>query len=270
MASKLYDSRLSSSHHYYIVFFEAKEIGTIDELYKIFQVKKTKESISILGSSQPITHFQLELPVAYGSRVLLAGNESRMVDGVQNYWYDFYAGEIQLRKKRFFFISYPYVRLGKYIEACFFSNRIRRTLYKPEMPEVMKFMKEHDGTYVFSNEKMRIDISKYAAKVLDDTADKVHISGKNPLNSTVFKILNESNSVEIETTALKMSCYIPDVGKIELSFDRLGNYRFWIPYKHEISTFSTLPSVLKFFDQEKLLIEDTFFNTYTLLEDDKD
>lgn len=270
MASKLFDSRLASSHHYYIVFFEAKEVASINEIYKLFSVTKKKEDADLEVPELQFTHIQLELPGAYGSPLVLAGNMSRKIDNVQHYWYDFYLGAFMVKRKQVFFISYPYVRLGKYIESCLSSNRIRRTLYKPDISRVMEFMKIHEGNYYYEAEKLKADIKKYTAKVIDDKTNKIHISGGNPLNSDVFKILSKAKSIKIQPTSLKMNCLIKSRGEIDLSFDKLGNYRFWIPYNKELNSFSTIPSIYKFFVNEQLMLEDTFFNTYTLLEDDKD
>lgn len=266
---KIFHSGLTSLHHYYVVFFEAKELTSPLEIFKLFHVSKNKETNPTKDGSGSVLHFQLELPKAFGSLSILSTNKATEIDNVQNYWYDFYAGEIIISKRKFFYISYPYVKLGKYIESHLSSNRIRRVLYKPQMTSVMDFMKLHDGQYV--HKSFKADIIKYTASIMEDNnANKINILGRNPLKSSVYKLLSEAQNIAFETTSLKMQCFDKDTGSLELAFDRLGNYRFWVGYEKDIEVYSTLPSVFRFLYRENLLEEDTFFNSFTLLEGDKD
>ena len=117
---------------------------------------------------------------------------------------------------------------------------------------------------------LNIDITRYSAEIAEDEphAKKVNLIGANPLNSKVFELLNSLQEVEITTISLKLKSSFPQLGDIELSCDKLGNYRFWVKKDMESEALHIVPRVFNFILNTGGTRTGTFITKTTLLEND--
>lgn len=267
------DSVIASNHHFYVLFFESQKIKTLSSISSIFNNRSQYEIISIKKNRNlDFCHLQLELNKLYGTENVLKLNLSKNKKGGPFYWYDFYIGKIDLNEIRYFYICYPYNRLGKFLENCFHSKSIQTTFYKPKLEKVLAYMQDrsHIGISLMEKNGFNGDITRYSAVVseAEDKANKINIIGQNPLKSKTFEILNAAEGISIETIALKLKCLQLDIGEIDLSFDRLGNYRFWLKRKAQGSSIPTIPFAFKFLMEIAPLESSEFISSNTLLENE--
>lgn len=266
------ESIIASSHHYYVVFVESTQVKTLASLMKIFDSDPTFEYIKMDAPKQELPiHLQLEIDECYGSESLLQINKSRTRKGTTTYWYDFYIGKVPNQKNPIFYICYPYSRVARFLESSFDSNNISRHFYKPKVNKVLEFMKSRGTKDLLGLEKQgfELDITKYTAEIKDEAnANKVNLIGDNPLDSRIFQLLENDKSITIEATALKLKCKNINIGELEMSFDRLGNYRFWLKRDLQKKSVPIISFLFQFFAEIDSLEQSRFISTRTLLEDE--
>lgn len=258
------NSSISSAHFFYLVFIKSEKIDSIKSLISGFKEKKQYKKI-LLGNvkDDSYTHLQIQIAKAYGSPLVLTANKAGIIEERQAYWYDFYIGEFQNETESLFYLMYPYSKMSKYIEKAISEVDRQATYIKPKLSSIIPYLK----TFKNSNKLIySVDIVKYSAEVKEDT-NKISIVGSNPLNSNVLKAL-EANNINFEATAVKLR-YAIDPKNIELAFDRLGNYRFWLKTEGQQAVFPIIPNAYDFFKKSKTLEDSFFISTYTLLEENE-
>ena len=264
---------LSSNHHYYVFFFESSKIKSLSAIPKLFDVRSDFKIIPIgKNKNLEFCHLQLELNKVYGSESVLQLNMSQTKKDGPFYWYDFYIGKIDISDKRYFFICYPYNKLGKFLENSFHAKSVQTTFYKPELEKVLDYMRSRNTKGLSKIEKQGFiaDITRYSAEVKenDNTANRVNIIGENPLKSKTFDILNSADGITVETVSLKLRCKQLEIGEVELSFDRLGNYRFWLRRNSQNANVPVIPYAFKFLMEIAPLKATNFISSNTLLENE--
>ena len=267
------DSVIASNHHFYILFLESTKIKNLVGLVKFFGEKSDYKLYKSKGNE--FCHLQLELDKAYGSEVLLQMNISKDKKSTPKYWYDFYLGKVDLNGKNCFYICYPYMKLAKYLDQCFFSKSLNTIYYKPNMSEIINYFKNRDinGLSIIETNGVNTDITKYSAEVTESdvlkSKTRVNIAGENPLESTVYGLISQSESVNIETTSMKLRCQEVEYGEFELSFDRLGNYRFWLKKNMQNSVIPIIQISFKFLMDIAPMQGDNLISSNTLLENNE-
>lgn len=262
------ESVIASSHHFYVTFFDSPDIKSVSSLINLFTDKMNIEPVVQKNKNQ--LHIQLLINERYGNERVLIGNQVKRGEKIY-YWYDFYIGKLDTEEKKIFFICYPYNRMKHYLEDIFFENEITNVYHKPVVKTVLEYMKESDRSEATRlDEGFSAQITKYTAQIKNSLeSNRVNIIGQNPLNSKVFEILNKKGlGLTIKTTSLKLRCDKLDVGHIDLAFDRLGNFRFWIRRDAADIAIPMIPFAFDFFKNIDAIIEDEFISSQTLLEDD--
>jgi hypothetical protein len=268
------DSIIASNHHYYVLFFESEKIKTLSSIGKLFDVRNDFQ-ITTVGKNKDLEfcHMQLEIEKRYGSEAVLLFNLSRKKTG-SFYWYDFYIGKIDISGMRYFFVCYPYNRLGKFLQDSFQNKSIQTTFYRPELETILEYIRGRNVKGLSKIEKQGFvaDITKYSAEVKerDDKANRINISGENPLKSKTFDILRSADEISVETVSLKLRCKQLEIGEVELSFDRLGNYRFWLKRNAQKVNVPVIPFAFKFLMEIAPLQQTNFISTNTLLESENE
>jgi len=262
-------SALSSSHFYYLVFLESDQIKSIQDIFAIFKGNQQKERINSGKNETSFYHLQIEIGKALGSESVLSLNSSRSQDGISYFWYDFYIGEI-LNAKNQFIICYPYIKLGKYLDDRLNDAKIKRKILKPSVEKVLEYMKENEidkNTTKAENQGLVVEITKYSAAVKDDSISRVNIAGSNPLSSRVYELLSNDDRIGIEPLSLKLNCS-KDAENLDLSFDKLGNLRFWIKRDSEHNLNIVLNASHEYFGEISAFEESSYISKLTLLEDE--
>lgn len=271
------NSGISSNHHYYVFFFELTNMSSLSNIASIFDCESDFEIFKVDSSSElDFCHLQLELDKIYGSEAVLLLNKNPKKKNPKDkfyYWYDFYIGSLYLDNKKIYYVCYPYSGLGKFLTTSFQAKSIKTVFFKPQLALVLEYMAHRNisGISIAEKNGFTADITKYAAQVKDDEnkANKVTILGENPLKSKTFEILNRKDQgISIETVSLKLSCKQENVGEIELSFDKLGNYRFWLKKNAQEITIPSIPFAFKFLMEVAPLERSTFISSNTLLENE--
>ncbi len=261
------DSVISSSHHYYVIFFDAHKINSINDI--VHAISDPVESEEIVVKNRKYRHIQVLIDRRYGSENALIGNMKRKGDSVY-YWYDMYIGKTEIEGKKIFFVAYPYFKLRNYLEGIFADASLKPNYFKAKLKEVMEYMKGEDRAASKNpTEGFDAEIIKYSAAIKDsENASKINLSGINPLNSRAFDILNQDSKITVSTTSLKLRCSKLGIGSLEISFDKLGNYRFWIKRDSANVAVPMVPYAFNFFKDINALLEDGYIGNQTLLEDE--
>ncbi|MDF2190556.1 hypothetical protein [Paraflavitalea sp. CAU 1676] len=274
------ESIIATSHHYYLLFFESEKLRNWNSIPEVFDRHYECEVLS--GSKSKgdgLFHMQMEFESPFGSETLLTSNISRKVKGSVYYWYDFYYGKVN-PDSSVWFLCFPYSKFSKYIEKSFKEKGIFPKFLKSNVPSVLSYLKDRvNGERVTSIERkgFNIDITKYTAEVKESAnANKVSLLGVNPLNSKIYDVLNSSTEISIEATALRVKCDLlhKDIdkkgakGQIELSFDRIGNFRFWLKRETYLEDLALLRYIYLYFSEIKSLEKSTFLSSQNLLDDE--
>lgn len=258
------DSAIATSHHFYIIFIKGLPPKSLKKIISSIQVNKDQEIHYIdKEKKQSYTHLQVELERAYGAIGLLNANKSRVINGQQAYWYDFYLGEFQSGNETMYYLAYPYSKIGKFLEARLSKIPDNIVYSKIKLLPVVDYMKKFKNS---GKGGILIDIVKYAAEVKEDS-NKISIVGRSPLTSNVLKAV-ESYGLKADPISVKLK-FSEELSSFEFAFDRLGNYRFWLKYKGENSTFTTLPKAYEFFKKSNTLEESNYISSYSLLEENE-
>ena len=265
-------SAISFSHFFYLVFLESDQIKRIDDLIKLFPDYNSghKEQIEEESLAGTYYHLQLEIGKMLGTESVLLLNKSNLINSRQYFWYDFYVGEIFDGSKNTFFICYPYIKLGTYIDDFLLFHKIRRRILKPSVDEVLKHIQnnlagENEDT---GNPELTVEISKYSAEVKEDTANRINISGKNPLNSRVYQLLSNDDKISIEPLSLRLNCRT-ESNTLDLSFDKLGNLRFWLKRNGTGDLVAIVSKSLIYLKGIDAFYESSFISKFTILEDEQ-
>ncbi|KQM70355.1 hypothetical protein ASE74_23530 [Pedobacter sp. Leaf216] len=263
------DSALSSSHFYYLVFLESEQLNSIGDVFNILKGNQDKEKIPSSSQQLPFYHVQVEIARALGSESILSLNSSRSDGPINFFWYDFYIGQLRGVEKKFF-ICYPYIKLGKYLDDCLTEAKIKRKVLKPSVERVLDYMKVNElglNKTQAEQEGLLIEITKYSAAVKDDSISRVNIAGSNPLSSRVYELLSQDSRIGIEPLSLKLNCS-KDGQTLDLSFDKLGNLRFWLKRESESTISPIMITSFEYFDEIKAFEDSSYISKLTLLEDE--
>lgn len=260
-------SVIESSHHFYVTFFNDSKLKSYRDVVAIFSSDIETEQFK--NGKEIFIHAQILLERRYGSENALIGNQEQ-IKGKLFYRYDLYIGKIDIDDKRVFFIAYPYFKLRDFLNKLFVEKQIQPKYYKLDLNLVMDYMKGKERT--FANDTVlgwKAEIIKYTAGIKDSReASKINLSGENPLNSRAFEILNNDDELVVTTNSLKLRCIKDGVGTLELSFDKLSNYRFWIKNSGEMQTVPVVPYAFAFFNNVNALLESSSIANLTMLEDE--
>lgn len=261
------DSVIATSHHYYVIYLRFKKSITFSDLLKCFtQNPLVKNSYS--ETAHNLTHLQLELPYLLGIENVLQVNKGGFYDNKQHYWYDFYISNISSTNKSDYILCYPYTKLSDFIEYCFNQKVLEMLVLKPQVPELLNYLKDR-GKVPANIQKSGfvLDIIKYSAAINEEmNAKKLIIFGENPLESRVFEIVNNDSQLKVEPLSLRLKCSLNSSEILEISFDKLGNGRFWMKKNHQNNITTILPSVLQLFYEINGLKQSLYINSYSLLE----
>lgn len=276
------DSAISTQHHFWILVFKTHSQTTINKLVDSFS--ESTEYCEMIFKNKRSINFHCQRKIKISNKREVGMGEFLLKNKTEDpseFWYDFYIGEFDLDKTKLNYLCYPYKALERKIKLTIAPWAFgTASYYVPQIEEILSQMQTKKGsdrfTYIPKNLLFTTDIVKYVANVSDrdvvGSADKVQITGKNPLESKVFKELyKRPNEFGISTSSLKLRCKlhkIPDEnnkstldGEIGLLFDHLGNYRFWIPietkYFNKSKTLKMINLVINFFNEiNGLSIED--------------
>jgi hypothetical protein len=259
-------SVIATSHFYYLALIGSDQLKEAKDLIKYFPDKTNFEELSTANPSLNFFHVQAEIGQVLGSENLLLLNKSeRSSELPAYYWYDFYLGDLEIQKKRYTFICYPYVRLSSYVDDFLLSNNINRKYLKPDVNLVLDYIKLNPDQ---TQGSFRAEISKYSAAVKDDSANKINILGNNPLNSRVYQLLSSDTKISIEPLSLKLKCS-DEKSTFDLSFDKFGNVRFWLKRYNSDQLYSLLSQTINYFQETKVLYESSFISKTSILEDEQ-
>lgn len=260
-------SKIETNHNYYTIVFELDQTQNINKLIERFNFTIPPEPIELNNRKEKFFHTELLSNELFSSESFLKENRVSKAGKIL-YRYDLYIGELNLANKKVFFISFPYKALGKYIDANFLTKFFTRTFLIPDVDIILNYMKNKEKHELNYMEKFNyeVNITKYTAKIMESpNAKKVSLSGVNPLQSPVYDIL--SSQIKVEPILLKLSCINRRIGELELSFDKYGNYRFWLFKDKKTETLSVLPYVINFFDTIKgALVNSNFITQKTFFE----
>jgi hypothetical protein len=251
---------------------EAAKITDVRPSTGITEKNFRKMTQNVIFDSLPDQNFtfaQLALNRPYGTDSVTQKIEEENKSTI--YLYDLYLGEVKSDRRSYFYLSYPYARLGKILDESF-KGKILKTIIKPVVPTVLHYMQNRGviGLTKIEHDRLNIDITKYSAEITEEAnANRINISGKNPLNSHVYDILNKDPQVFLKPISLKLKCIIDEVGMIELAFDKLGNMKFWLRQNGQQNILSILPTTLEFFSEIKALKGSPYINSLSLLEDEQ-
>lgn len=264
-------SSISSAHFFYLIFIKSEKIHSIKELLLGFSEKKQSKKVFFdEDKTESYTHLQIEIPRPYGSPLVLLSNQSRVIAGRQAYWYDFYIGHFQDGKDSIYYMAYPYSKMGKYIENAISDVDRQATYSKLKLSTIVPFLKKMKKS---NNDGSTINIIKYAGEVKEDD-NRISIIGtktnlgKNPLNSAVLKALEDKNIV-VTPIALKLGYTAVDGKSIQLAFDRLGNYRFWLKTNGQEDVLPAIPKAYGFFKSSNTMEDSLYISSYNLLEENE-
>lgn len=261
-------SLISSAHHYYVIFFEAERFKTINEILSVFPGKKKSKEISY--KSRKYLHAQVLIEKRYGSENAISGNQYINSEEQISYWYDFYIGKMEVDERRVFFISFPYFKMRKFLERVFKDKNITPRFYKPQLVRVLEYMHGEKRSAVYdTKEGFTAEIIKYSASISDfENKSRMSLIGDNPLESRAYKILNSDSQLTVVTTSLKLRCTKLGLGDLEMSFDKLGNYRYWIKRNAEESATPIVPYAFDFFKKLDAFEINEYIGNQTLLENE--
>lgn len=263
------NSAISSSHHFYVVFIESNKMTSLDRLASAFPKNSLREVIKIGGSQKNgVTHIQAELNRICGSETLLSRNRSNTSS--TSYYYDFYLG-VADAESRTFFVCYPYSSVVEEVDRWITDLFKDREFNRANVHDTLTYMKERKTTKrtQVENDGFNFEIVKYSAEVKEEAnADRVSLVGSRPLESRIFDVLMKDKRISIETTSLKLSCKRQDGQELELAFDRLGNFRFWMKREQQVMTLSILQHMYRFLAETKVLHKTSVIKSKTLLDEE--
>lgn len=217
------NSSIASSHYYYIMLFKNHSLKSND-LMTLFGDEKHKRQI--VGDAK-ITHTQkvYEYRSKLGSLSLL-GKKENQVEDKNEFWYDYYLGSMTLGEDDLFFISFPYKTMQERITKL---PQFKKSLYYvPHVPKILERMEEKQGKEIVG--EVKNEITKYTALVKETKkAERIHILGQNPLDSSIYQKIKAIDGVKVRASSLKLKCTHESLGHIEVTFDKYGNFRFWLP-----------------------------------------
>jgi len=267
------ESVISSSHHFYVIYIEASGIHSVNDLLDFIKEDKDVNKVHFIDDQNKFYyHAQIQLNYALGSENILQQNKAGVKNGKQYYWYDLYLGEVHLDGKKYFFLCYPYNRIGKILDEYFTASKLSKKVLKPDVNIVLDYMKNRgiSGLTKTEIEGFLVDITKYSAEIKEEIhANRINIIGNDPLNSRVFDLLSQDDQISIEALSLRLKCVDQNQGTVELAFDRLGNFRFWLKRDAQSKVMPILPISMQFFTEIKALKESSYINSFTLLEDEQ-
>jgi hypothetical protein len=253
------ESVIASSHYYYVNFFDCPSIKSVSAITKL--LSDTFEIEPVSKKNKNLFHLQVLIEKQYGSERVLIANQVKKRGRIY-FWYDLYIGKVE-GSENIFFICYPYNKIKEYLARLFSTNNLVPDFHKPLVKNVLEKM---ESGYVGGEQDFTVHISKYSAQVISEpNANRVNIIGQNPLNSKVYNLLKD-NKIPLKTTSLKLRCTKTAIGTIEISFDRLGNYRFWIKRDAADFTIPLLSNSFRFFEDMEALEIDSYMSIHTLLE----
>ncbi|MXV16499.1 hypothetical protein [Hufsiella ginkgonis] len=243
---------------------DSAQISTSVAFTRLIQEKNEVETVDGNGN---LLHVQVKLSRLLGSESLLSKfNKVSQNDEPDSFWYDMYIGHIKARRGPLVFVCYPYITLSTYIDRDIIGANAVRRYIKPEVESVLNHLKYNPNDRYNG---LKVEISKYSAAVKDDTANKINILGNSPLKSRVYNLLSSDNQISIEPLSLKLNCELPEENRVlELSFDKLGNLRFWLKRNRTADIGDILARAVTFFEESNSLYESSFINKKSLLEDE--
>lgn len=221
---------LDSRHFFYVAFFEAPKIKSLNSLIEIFGKNKKAETFDFRAGDDNAIRLAVPLELAYGEDSVMEASRIT-IRGKEYYLYNFYMTRQVVDRKTIYSISFPYKALSNYIEERFFENDIERVYHVPVVENILDHIRYRGENGLSRKEKQGylFDIIKYSARVKESaTAKKVSLAGESPLNSTIYDVLSRDTRFKIIPLAMKLKSVYSKIGEFELSFDKLGNYRFWL------------------------------------------
>jgi len=241
------ESLIASSHHYYVMFLTIEDDPGIDEIAQLIGKRYKGKRLS-----NTIRQTRLSLDEPLGSLSLLVHNKQQASNNTIKYFYDIYIGN--LKKKKSYFLCYPYSSLSKNILEILKGLHTKIYFYAGNVEKVVSFVKQNligqSETALYG--PYTLSIVKYSAEVAEESNAKVvSLTGISPINSNIYDVLNSSASITLTPISLKMSCINTSDKReaIELAFDKLGNYRFWLKRNAQLDVLPLLNLVFSFLSE---------------------
>lgn len=273
------DSSISSSHYYYIALFDNTVVSKAD-LVNLYNSKNSKRSIV---GGQEIIHTQkiYSYSRSLGSLDLLTKRSNKDEGTDSDFWYDYYIGEVLLKGKKLLFVCFPYKKMQTWlVKNPLFKNAL---YYVPHVPRILERMEEQKGQEKIG--EIKNEITKYTALVKETKkAERIHILGRNPLDSSIYESIKGISGIKVRASSLKLKCSHDKKGQIEVSFDKYGNFRFWLPRERSqeelveldlqetdteyVQALNMIPTLYKTFDSLKFLDTTNKLSTYNTLEEE--
>lgn len=245
-------SAIASKHHYYLLFYNNDPVTTESTLDLLNPKPENIERRD--GINGVDLHVQLEIPERYGSEFLLEQN--KVSESI--YLYDLYLGSFtDLEGKKVNYFCYPYKQMDYDLKLKYFKSLFKDAKYYiPNIDIVLAYLKETnaDNYTKVQKQSITVDVLKYSAHLFEGTAKAVTLIGHNPLKSRIYDIILNTAGIIMEPTSLKLGFADSD-NKIDIVFDKHGNFRFWIHLDTQHSKFSLLKYVYSFFDEIKSMKE---------------
>jgi len=260
------NSSIASKHHYYVLFFKSPDFS-MGKILKSLGVKK-REIINFDTKFSKNSYFQLPINRLLGSRKLLDNKYHNLGEGF--YKYDFYLGSFKSNRREVFYLCYPYKQIDIYLRKNYKKLFDNMTLFKPNVEVILNYFVNpsiHKQSRI-EKEGLETDITKYTAHVHEGNTKNVSLTGENPLNSLVYKILSKEKDIVLKPVSMKLKCIDLDLGYIEILFDINGNYRFWISKNKQEERISMLPRIFEFFNEIDALYDSQSISDISKLEDD--
>lgn len=265
------DSIIATSHNYYVIYLKFERPISLPDIIRCFTVHNRVKS-SLQERNLNYSRFQLELPYLLGLESVLQTNKGGFYDNKDHYWYDFYINNASTDNSKEFFLCYPYAKLSEFIEYCFSSKAIEKLVLKPQVPGLLTYLKIRGSTPLESQKtNLTLNIIKYSASVQEPNAKKINIFGDNPLESMVYELVSAHSELNVEPLSLRLKCSVNASEILEISFDKLGNGRFWMKKNNQENTALLLPQIFKLFQEiNNGIKESLYINRYNLLESEDD
>ena len=257
------DSKIATSHHYYVVYLRFEKQISLAELIKVLGKNEGVNEYQ-QNNHAYYSHIQVELPEMLGIDSVMQPNKGRF-NNKQYYWYDLYLFPIKTSSTCDFFLCFPYNGMNDYIESAFNEYGISFTVLKPQMDAILSYMKKGGADAPIHKTGFNMEIIKYSASIQEEAnAKKINIFGENPLNSKVFTLISQPGTgFTIEPLSFKLKCYTGmESGVLEISFDKQGNGRYWLRKSLIDHNMKILPVLFQLMQQISALRGSHFINSY--------
>lgn len=262
------------NHHYYLEFYEDQRVDGLDSLAKIFKWFDLKNSYRLHEHQSTFVYEYLSDRQFGADSVMISKSEK----GKDKFLYPLFINIFKYKGRTILAISYPY-KILQYL-----TNDMQRiknvTSIGIDFDTIVDYMstrKLEEGSYELKN-SINVNIVKYTAlvyknlhgsRVKDEKfiskASHVYLKGSNPLDSDVYKHLQETSLFGIEHLAGRLK-FIDSKGKgaFNVAFDQKGNFRFYLQKLDYVKTIVLIEDFFHFLSFTNSLIKKTWSSSNIL------